>query len=179
MKKVLKGFSVGLIALMVLLAMLLVGLRIFGLQIYTVLSGSMEPAYRTGALIYVRKVDPHALEVGDVITFRLSGQTIATHRIVEVLDSDIAYGRNAYRTKGDANKTPDGSLVQEEKILGSPLFTIPYLGYLAAYIQSPPGMYYALAACAAVIIFVTTVDMTVGNKSKTKKKGETQDEKKC
>ena len=38
-----------LVALVVLLALLLVGARLFGLQVYTVLSGSMEPTYHTGS----------------------------------------------------------------------------------------------------------------------------------
>ena len=47
-----------LVALAVLLAVLLVGARVIGLQVFSVLSGSMEPTYHTGALIYVKKVDP-------------------------------------------------------------------------------------------------------------------------
>ena len=51
-----------LVALVVLLALLLVGARLFGLQVYTVLSGSMEPTYHTGSLIYVKKV-AHSMNV--------------------------------------------------------------------------------------------------------------------
>lgn len=162
-----------MIALMLLLAMLLVGMRIFGLQIYTVLSGSMEPAYRTGALVYVRKVDPHALEEGKVITFRLQNGTVATHRIVEVLDSTSAYGQNAYRTKGDANETPDAVLVSESQIIGSPLFTVPYLGYLATYIQHPPGVYWTIGVCLAILLYVLAIDQITGDKTKKNQKGET------
>lgn len=172
--KLLKGIARILMALMLLLAMLLVGMRVFGLQIYTVLSGSMEPSYRTGGLIYVRKVDAHALEKGQVITFRLQNGTVATHRIVKVLDSESVYGQNAYRTKGDANDDPDAVLVSESQIIGVPLFTIPYLGYLANYIQHPPGLYWTVAVCLLIIIYVLTVDQIVGDK---KPKGETQDEK--
>ena len=39
------------------LALLLVGVRLFGMQVFTVLSGSMEPTYQTGSLIYVKDVD--------------------------------------------------------------------------------------------------------------------------
>lgn len=162
--KAIKASARVLIALMVLLAVLLVGLRAFGLQIYTVLSGSMEPVYRTGSLIYVRKVDPHALEEGEVITFRLANGTVATHRIIEVEQSTVAYGCNAYRTQGDANKMPDGAAVEEAQILGSPLFTVPYLGYFAAYIQSPPGVYVALGVSVAIILYVIAVDLIVGDK---------------
>ena len=40
-----------------IMAILLVGVRVIGLNVYTVLSGSMEPTYHTGSLIYVKKVD--------------------------------------------------------------------------------------------------------------------------
>ena len=49
-----------LVSLVVILAILLVGVRVVGLTPYVVLSGSMEPTYHTGSLIYVKKVDPKA-----------------------------------------------------------------------------------------------------------------------
>ena len=55
MTKTLKRiWSIGstvLVAAAVLLALLLVGVRLFGLRVYTVLSGSMEPTYHTGSII--------------------------------------------------------------------------------------------------------------------------------
>ena len=50
-------------------ALLLAGARLVGLRTFAVLSGSMEPAYPVGSLIYVRSAEPSALECGDVITF--------------------------------------------------------------------------------------------------------------
>ena len=81
-KKIWNIFTTLLVIAAVVLAMLLVGVRLFGLQVYTVLSGSMEPTYHTGSLIYVKKVDPYTLSTGDVITFMLNEETIATHRIL-------------------------------------------------------------------------------------------------
>ena len=65
-KKTWNIISTVLVALVVLLALLLVGARIFGLQVFTVLSGSMEPTYHTGSLIYVKKVDPYTIQNGQV-----------------------------------------------------------------------------------------------------------------
>ena len=61
-----------LVALVVVLAVLLVGVRVVGLTPYVVLSGSMEPTYHTGSLIYVKKVDPSPIEPGTPITFMMS-----------------------------------------------------------------------------------------------------------
>ena len=100
-----------LVALVVLLALLLVGARLFGLQVYTVLSGSMEPTYHTGSLIYVKKVDPYTIRDGQVITFMLDENTIATHRVVGVVPDEEDSTVVRFRTKGDANETEDGGLV--------------------------------------------------------------------
>ena len=53
-KKILKWISDLLVILVVVLAFLLHGLKLFGLTPYSVLSGSMEPAYPAGSLIYVK-----------------------------------------------------------------------------------------------------------------------------
>lgn len=139
-----------LVALVVLLALLLVGARLFGLQVYTVLSGSMEPTYHTGSLIYVKKVDPYTIRDGQVITFMLDENTIATHRVVGVVPDEEDSTVVRFRTKGDANETEDGGLVHYKNVIGTPVFTIPYLGFVANYIQHPPGMYVAISAGAVL-----------------------------
>lgn len=52
-----------LVVLVVALAVLLVGARIIGLQVYAVLSGSMEPTYHTGSLIYVTNASLNSQEL--------------------------------------------------------------------------------------------------------------------
>lgn len=88
LKKIWNVISSILVAVVVLLALLLVGARIVGLQVFTVLSGSMEPTYHTGSLIYVKKVDPYTIEVGQPITFMLDESTIATHRVVGIVPDE-------------------------------------------------------------------------------------------
>lgn len=147
-----------LVAVIVLFAVLLVGVRLFGLQVYTVLSGSMEPAYKTGSLIYVKHIEPSELEVGDVITFKLSENTTATHRIIEIVSNEEKGNNISFKTKGDANNIPDSSLVDTDSVIGTPIFTIPYLGYIANFIQKPPGMYIAIISSVVLILLVFFVD---------------------
>lgn len=52
----------------VILAVLLVGTKLIGLTPYTVLSGSMEPEYHVGSVIYVTKVEPEELKERDCIS---------------------------------------------------------------------------------------------------------------
>lgn len=148
-----------LVVLVVIGAMLLGGVRILGYQVFTVLSGSMEPAYHTGSLIYVKDVDYRDLGEGDVITFMLNEDTVATHRIVGVVPDEEDPSVVRYRTKGDANDAEDGALVHYKNVIGSPVFTIPYLGYVANYIQNPPGTYIAISGGAVLMILVFLPDL--------------------
>jgi len=143
----------------VVLAIALVGARLVGLRVFSVLSGSMEPTYHVGSLIYVKDVDPFELESGDVITFMLDEDTVATHRIVEVVPDEEDPSTIRFRTKGDANDAEDGSLVHYKNVVGSPIFTVPKLGYVAAYIQNPPGTYIAISGGAILLLLVFLPDL--------------------
>lgn len=148
-----------LVAVVVLFAAALVGGKLLGLQVYTVLSGSMEPEYHTGSVIYVKKVDTDTLKPNDVITFMLSETTVATHRIVEVIPDDEDPTITRFSTKGDANDVVDASLVHEANVLGKPVFSIPYLGYVISYIQNPPGTYIAISVGAFLMLLLFLPDL--------------------
>lgn len=159
-----------LVALVVLLALLLVGARVVGLQVFTVLSGSMEPTYHTGSLIYVKKIDPYTIKEGQPITFMLDENTVATHRVVGIVPDEEDPTVIRFRTKGDANEAEDGSLVHYKNVIGTPIFSIPYLGYVADYIQHPPGMYIAISAGAVLLLLVFIPDIFADDKEQEKKK---------
>ena len=170
LKKIWNVISSILVAIVVILALLLVGARIIGLQVFTVLSGSMEPNYHVGSLIYVKNVDYKELEPGDVITFMLDEDTVATHRITEVVPDENEPETLRYRTKGDANDAEDAGLVHYKNVIGSPVFTIPYLGYFADYIQNPPGTYVAISVGAILLLLVFLPDLFSSDDKKPKKK---------
>lgn len=168
-KKIWNGVTTALVALVIILAMLLVGVRLFGIEIFTVLSGSMEPEYHTGSVIYVKPTDAADLAEGDVITFRIGSGTVATHRIIEVVEEN---GEIAYRTKGDANGIADGGLVAPEDVIGEPFFTIPYMGYFAEYIQSSSGRYMVIAVGAFMLLLMILPDLIFDSEKKQKEKSE-------
>ncbi len=158
-KKIWNGFTTVIVAVVVVLAILMAGARVVGLRVFTVLSGSMEPTYHVGALIYVKSVDYTELEAGDVITFMLDENTVATHRITEVVPDEDDPDVLRFRTKGDANDSEDASLVHYKNVIGTPVFTIPCLGYVANYIQNPPGTYIAIAVGAILLLLVFLPDL--------------------
>ena len=137
-----------LVALVVALAVLLVGVRVVGFTPYVVLSGSMEPTYHVGSMIYVKDVEPADIQVGDPITFRISDGMVATHRVVAI------YEDGTFQTQGDANDAPDGAPVTPENLVGKPVFSIPYLGYVSDWIMHPPGIYLAGTAVVVLIILM-------------------------
>ena len=165
-RKIANGLSTVVMVLVVLLALTLVCGRLFGMQTYAVLSGSMEPAYPTGALLYVRKVDPADIQPGQVITFLLDEHTVATHRVVEVIPDPEEADIYRYRTKGDANEAADAGLVHCKNVLGTPVACVPYLGYVITWIQNPPGTYIAISAAAVLLLLVFLPDLFAEDKEK-------------
>lgn len=159
LKKIWNIFTTILVVLVVILAILLAGVRVIGIQPFTVLSGSMEPVYSPGDLIYVKSVDYRELGEGDIITFMLSEDTVATHRIVGVVPDETDPTVLRYRTKGDANDAEDGSLVHYKNVIGTPIFSLPKMGYVASYIQNPPGTYIAISAGAVLLLLVFLPDL--------------------
>ena len=133
-------------------AFLLVGIRLFGLQPYTVISGSMEPEYHVGSIIYVKKATASELAVNDTITFVSEGGIVVTHRIIEIFPDEDNPTVVRYRTKGDANNVADGSLVHINNVIGKPVFSIPLIGYIAYFVQNPPGTYIIICVLAIFLM---------------------------
>lgn len=185
--KIWNAITTLLVVLMLLLAVALVGVRVVGLTPFSVLSGSMKPAYDVGSLIYVKKVDPATIEVGDPITFVVNDDLlVATHRVVDierfetgtrevkdengdpVLDEngDPVYEEYQldepsyyFTTKGDANKDNDGSPVYYKNVQGVPVFSIPLLGYLSSWLQTRQGMIMGISIALVVIILTFLPDL--------------------
>lgn len=157
-KVILRTVTTVMVCLTIVFAFLISAIRILGLDIYGVLTGSMEPTYPVGSLIYVKKVNPEELRVRDVITYSPTPNTVVTHRIVELVPDENNPYVTRFRTKGDANNDVDASLVNPASIIGKVVFSIPHLGNVANYIQNPPGIYVAIAVSIALIVIVFITD---------------------
>jgi signal peptidase len=116
---VFKKVSIGVIAL---IAITLLGLRLFGFNSYVVGSDSMYPAIPKNSVVYVRRVEPVSLEVGDIIAFESNSDLPLMHRIIEIKADEII-------TKGDANDNQDAPISFNE-IIGKVSFHIPFIGFL-------------------------------------------------
>lgn len=129
------------VATLLTLALVLVALplslpRLFGYNVYHVLTSSMVPALPVGGAIYVAPCQPQELQIGDIITFRVGvDHLVETHRVVQ---NDFAAKQLV--TKGDANSQPDVDPVEYQCVVGKVIFCLPHLGAVAQWIQSRAGM---------------------------------------
>lgn len=110
--------------------------RIMGGQIYTVISGSMEPEIPVGSLVYVEGAHPENMEAGDVIAFYggRDANAIITHRVVE---NRVIMGE--FITKGDANQTNDMNPVDYDNFIGKVEWSLPEVGVIAQILTGREG----------------------------------------
>lgn len=141
---------------------------------YVVLSGSMEPSISTGDVVIVDSVNPNSIEEGDVITYRRSGaETPTTHRVVEITDQG---DERAFVTRGDANDQPDASPVPASQVIGTVIFTIPYMGYVIEFANTPVGLVALVAVPLLLLVAIEIRSVLSGGGSNTNDGSETATE---
>lgn len=123
--------------------------RLFGYHIYTVISGSMEPAIPTGSLVYIKEMEPENVEPKEVIAFYGAKDSagIVTHRVVE---NRVLMGE--FVTKGDANQTEDMNPVPYDNFIGKVEFSFPELGATAQILTGKEGKFLAAGVIAAALV---------------------------
>ena len=118
-------------------------------------SGSMEPEFSAGDLVFLRPV--RQVEAGDVIAFKTSrgidgSVSQLLHRVVAVDDTG-----DRFTTKGDANPEPDPFKVGLESLVGEATgFKVPFAGYVTLFLQSRLGLIWL-----AIIAFYPTLTRLV------------------
>lgn len=128
-----------------------------------VLSGSMEPTFKTGSIIYYKVVKQEEIKAGDIITFRIN-DTFVSHR-VNSIDNYL------YETKGDANNTVDALKIKYSDIVGKDAnFCIPLLGYYVKYIND--NMYLLVIVAIILVLEFILSNIPAFNKEEAKEKKE-------
>lgn len=151
-----------LLVVMVAVCLPLTVPRVFGYHIYSVVSGSMEPAIPIGSLLYIEKAQPEDMKEKDIIAF-YGGQdamAIITHRVVE---NRVLMGE--FITKGDANAAEDMDPVPYEDFIGKVRLSIPAVGGAAQAFTSTPGK-----IGAASLILLAVVLQVLGSMLEREKK---------
>lgn len=151
--------------------------EVFGYQLKTVLSGSMEPGIMTGSIIAVQPTaETTKFKENDIITYMEADNKIVTHRIVEVIQN----GENVmYTTKGDNNNAPDRNPVLSDNVMAKYTgITVPYLGYFINFSQSKNGAFLLLIPGLILLLYsiysiwraVSEIDKTQQERIGTSKK---------
>ncbi len=130
------GLKAAACTLLVAAAALLLGPRLMGWQLQTVLSSSMAPAFEAGAVVAIEPAPASAIEVGDVVTFARPSGAPVTHRVVEVQAGDNS---TMFVTKGDANEDVDPQPMPASAVIGKVRADVPHLGYFANFMRQPLG----------------------------------------
>ena len=160
-KKIWSWISGILVSIVVILAIVLVGVRLWGFTPYAIISPSMTPKYQVGDLVYVRSTVPENIKQGDVITFVANEDLlVVTHRVYGI-DTE----NRCFITKGDANNVEDSAPVRYENVLGVVSFSLPKLGYVSMYIGTRSGRYVCIMlGCLLILILIIPEFFKSGNK---------------
>ena len=158
MKKIASAISTVILIILIAAALFVTVPKLFGIEMYTVLSGSMEPVLSVGDLIYVVPVDPKEIKEGDIITFVLNEDlVVATHRVAAI---DMAKER--FTTKGDANEHEDAGTVLFGNVVGVEKFSLPKIGYLFSAINTTAGRIISIT----IIIMLAIVSFALSDDKK-------------
>ncbi len=121
--------------------------RAVGIQVFNVVSGSMEPTIPVGSMIFVKPMEAKKIDSGDVIAFYSSG-VVVTHRVVENRQLE-----NRFVTKGDANDLEDRQKIEYRDLLGLVVYHVPVLGDVTAHLTTPLGKIYLFAVLVCGLLF--------------------------
>jgi signal peptidase len=127
--------------------------------IVVVLSGSMEPAFYRGDLLFLTNLeDP--IRAGDIAVFKIEGRDIPiVHRVIKVHETQN--GTTKFLTKGDNNQVDDRGLyapgqfwLQRTDVVGRARGFVPYVGMVTILMNDYPKFKYAVLACLGLVVFI-------------------------
>lgn len=127
-------------AVLVATIVTLLGPRLFGLEVVTVLSGSMSPTYPVDSvLILDPDVTAREIERGDVIMFTPEDRDLEriAHRVIEVRTEGA---ETMFVTKGDNSEDIDLRPVPAYAVDGRVEFGVPWLGWYVRAVHTGGGL---------------------------------------
>lgn len=156
MRKIMKKIRNGLHTLMALTVLAGIAAAVFchfrGIRPYVVLSGSMEPAIQTGSLCFIDEHYPYeSVTEQDIIAFHSPTGQLVTHRA-------IAISKDGIETKGDNNRVTDGITTGKANFAGKNLGSIPRIGRLIYYLNTPHGRIVAVSVLVCYVLLGDLLD---------------------
>lgn len=129
--------------------------------VVVVLSGSMEPAFQRGDILFLNNA-VQEVHVGDVVVFKIKDRDIPiVHRILKVHRNEET-GNVDLLTKGDNNRVDDRGLyapgqlwLQREDILGKAVGTLRYVGMVTIALNDYPVLKYVLVGLMGLFVLTS------------------------
>mmetsp|Transcript_1891 Transcript_1891/g.3924 ORF Transcript_1891/g.3924 Transcript_1891/m.3924 type:complete len:186 (+) Transcript_1891:112-669(+) len=129
--------------------------------VVVVLSGSMEPAFQRGDILFLNNA-VQDVYVGDVVVFKIKDRDIPiVHRILKVHRNETT-GKVDLLTKGDNNRVDDRGLyapgqlwLQREDILGKAIGTLRYVGMVTIALNDYPVLKYVLVGLMGLFVLTS------------------------
>ncbi|XP_059714040.1 signal peptidase complex catalytic subunit SEC11A isoform X1 [Haemorhous mexicanus] len=112
--------------------------------IVVVLSGSMEPAFHRGDLLFLTNRIEDPIRVGEIVVFRIEGREIPiVHRVLKIHEKQN--GDIKFLTKGDNNAVDDRGLykqgqhwLEKKDVVGRARGFVPYIGIVTILMNDYP-----------------------------------------
>ncbi|XP_077244864.1 uncharacterized protein LOC143884902 isoform X1 [Tasmannia lanceolata] len=129
--------------------------------VVVVLSGSMEPGFKRGDILFVH-MNKDPIRAGEIVVFQVNERPISiVHRVIEVhgpQDNDEV----DILTKGDRNDVDDRALyahdqlwLHQHHIIGKAVGLVPYVGWMTIVMTEMPIVKYLLIG-ALVLLTITS-----------------------
>ncbi|XP_052615990.1 signal peptidase complex catalytic subunit SEC11A isoform X1 [Peromyscus californicus insignis] len=146
--------------------------------IVVVLSGSMEPAFHRGDLLFLTNRVEDPIRVGEIVVFRIEGREIPiVHRVLKIHEKQN--GHIKFLTKGDNNAVDDRGLykqgqhwlekkdvvgrarglfisdiIRRTDISGGQELFVPYIGIVTILMNDYPKFKYAVLFLLGLFVLV-------------------------
>ena len=131
------------------------------MPVVVVLSGSMEPAFQRGDILFLDNSNP-IIDVGDIVVFKIKDREIPiVHRVLKVHTS-AEDGVLDILTKGDNNRVDDRSLyapgqlwLKRDDIQGKAYCVLRYVGMVTIMLNDYPILKYVLIGIMGLFVITT------------------------
>lgn len=128
--------------------------------IVVVLSGSMEPAFHRGDLLFLTNYREDPIKVGDIVVFRVEGREIPiVHRVIKLHEKED--GSVKILTKGDNNSVDDRGLyapgqlwLEKKDIVGRARGFVPYVGIVTILMNDYPKFKYLVLSLLGAFVLI-------------------------
>lgn len=124
-----------------------------GIRIFNVLTGSMEPNYHVGDILFVKEIKPSQINIGDDISY-IGKKTefdgiVVTHRVKE---KEVRKDKIYFVTQGTANPLPDPE-ISEEQVYGKVIYKSVILSLFSQLMNKTSIFFVIFLAMVFIIAF--------------------------